>query len=95
MEELLESGAIKPEDDKVRWALFLMLVYVPLGCAAVQLFAWSRFKLHGKHLDHVRRARKNLRYEHARVGSGSPTRRPNKLPEDLGAAWAQNKGFLL
>lgn len=37
-----------------RDALFAILVLIPIACALVQVLAWSRFSLHGRHLKEIR-----------------------------------------
>ena len=34
----------------LRDVLFQMLVFVPIACAIVQLYCWSRYTLHGAYL---------------------------------------------
>ena len=41
---------------------FQILVYIPLVCGALQLIAWSFFKLHGTHLQRIKSVRSNLQY---------------------------------
>jgi len=63
-----ETGSIKPNvadmtsDVKAEYQLgvFHLLVYVPLICAAVQLWFWSRFTLHGKRLNWIKSMRSGL-----------------------------------
>ena len=60
-----ETGSIKlsiadmTSDVKTEYQLgvFHLLVYVPLLCAAVQLWFWSRFTLHGKRLSWIKSMR--------------------------------------
>ena len=39
--------------DALREVLFAMLVYVPIFCAIVQLYCWSRYTLKGAYLRKV------------------------------------------
>ena len=43
--------------EEYRLGVFHLLVYIPIGCALVQLLAWSRFNLHGKRLQWVKSVR--------------------------------------
>nr|KAF6322571.1 major facilitator superfamily domain containing 13A [Pipistrellus kuhlii] len=44
----------------LREGCFYLLVLVPIVCAVLQLFAWSKFKLHGRRLRMVKAQRQNL-----------------------------------
>jgi len=63
-----ETGSIKlniadmTSDVKAEYQLgvFHLLVCVPLICAAVQLWFWSRFTLHGKRLNWIKSMRSGL-----------------------------------
>jgi len=63
-----DTGSVKlsfadmTSDAKAEYQLgvFHLLVYVPLICAAVQLWFWSRFTLHGKHLNWIKSLRGGL-----------------------------------
>jgi len=63
-----ETGSIKlnvadmTSDMKTEYQLgvFHLLVYVPLLCAVVQLWFWSRFTLHGKRLNWIKSMRGGL-----------------------------------
>jgi len=63
-----ETGSIKlsitdmKNDVKAEYQLgvFHLLVYVPLICATVQLWFWSRFTLHGKQLNWIKSLRGGL-----------------------------------
>lgn len=44
-------------DNALRWGCFYVLVYVPIICACLQIFAWSKFNLHGRRLNWVKSAR--------------------------------------
>ena len=63
-----ETGSIKlsiadmTNDVKSEYQLgvFHLLVCVPLICAAVQLWFWSRFTLHGKRLSWIKSVRGDL-----------------------------------
>jgi len=60
-----ETGSIKlsigdmTSDAKTEYQLgvFHLLVYVPLVCAVIQLWLWSRFTLHGKRLNWIKSMR--------------------------------------
>lgn len=40
--------------------VFLILIYVPVACALLQLFAWSRYTLKGQRLLHVKAIREGV-----------------------------------
>jgi hypothetical protein len=40
-----------------RMGIFSLLIYIPVACAIVQLFAWSHFTLHGRRLHWVKSVR--------------------------------------
>ncbi|XP_006880043.1 PREDICTED: transmembrane protein 180 [Elephantulus edwardii] len=44
----------------LRQGCFYLLVLVPIICALLQLFTWSQFTLHGRHLHAVKAQRQNL-----------------------------------
>ncbi|XP_045047337.1 transmembrane protein 180 isoform X2 [Desmodus rotundus] len=44
----------------LRQGCFYLLVLVPITCALLQLFTWSKFTLHGRHLHMVKAQRQNL-----------------------------------
>lgn len=44
----------------LRQGCFYLLVLVPITCALLQLFTWSKFTLHGRHLHIVKAQRQNL-----------------------------------
>ena len=44
-------------DQNLRWGCFYVLVYVPIGVAALQIIVWSRFDLHGSKLQRVKHLR--------------------------------------
>lgn len=44
----------------LRQGCFYLLVLVPITCALLQLFTWSRFTLHGRRLHTVKAQRQNL-----------------------------------
>ncbi|EDQ92401.1 uncharacterized protein MONBRDRAFT_13785 [Monosiga brevicollis MX1] len=50
-----QQAAGDANQDQLRAVLLQMLWMVPVGCAAIQLLAWSRFTLHGPRLQAVRR----------------------------------------
>lgn len=58
------SAAKMTEDMKAGYqrGVFNLLVYLPVFCALVQLFCWTRFSLHGKRLDLVKRCRNGISY---------------------------------
>ncbi|XP_029201215.2 transmembrane protein 180-like isoform X1 [Acropora millepora] len=43
--------------DTLRWGCFYVLVFVPIVCACLQIFVWTRFKLHGGRLRWVKQMR--------------------------------------
>lgn len=43
--------------DTLRWGCFYVLVFVPIVCACLQIFVWTRFKLHGGKLRWVKQMR--------------------------------------
>lgn len=45
-----------------RMGIYHLLVYVAIVCALIQLVFWSRFNLHGKRLDVVKRLRNGFKY---------------------------------
>uniref|UniRef100_A0A803Y2H9 Major facilitator superfamily domain containing 13A n=1 Tax=Meleagris gallopavo TaxID=9103 RepID=A0A803Y2H9_MELGA len=51
----LESGTVL--EPTLRQGCFYLLVFVPITCALLQLFSWSQFSLHGKHLQMVKAQR--------------------------------------
>ena len=50
--------------DQYRHGVFLLLVYVPIVCAVLQILAWSQFSLHGKRLRWVKKIREGVLYTH-------------------------------
>lgn len=48
----------------LRQGCFYLLVLVPITCALLQLFTWSRFTLHGRRLRMVKAQRQNLAQIH-------------------------------
>lgn len=48
----------------LRQGCFYLLVLVPVTCALLQLFTWSRFTLHGRRLRVVKAQRQNLAQTH-------------------------------
>lgn len=44
----------------LRQGCFYLLVLVPITCALLQLFTWSKFTLHGRRLRMVKAQRQNL-----------------------------------
>ncbi|KAM9197953.1 transmembrane protein 180 isoform 2-T2 [Dugong dugon] len=56
-----EPPALPPaQAPTLRQGCFYLLVLVPITCALLQLFTWSRFTLHGRHLHTVKAQRQNL-----------------------------------
>ena len=63
-----ETGSLKlgvadmTDEVKTEYQLgvFRLLVFVPLVCAAVQLWFWSRFTLHGNRLNWIKSLRNGL-----------------------------------
>ena len=45
-----DVAVLPPQMGELRHVLFQMLVYVPIACAIVQLYCWSRYTLHGAYL---------------------------------------------
>ena len=45
----------------------LVMLGVPVLCALLQLFIWSKFSLHGKYLNQVKHQRKNLTAKGAKL----------------------------
>lgn len=43
--------------DTLRWGCFYVLVFVPIVCACLQIFVWTRFKLHSGRLRWVKQMR--------------------------------------
>ncbi|XP_061089224.1 transmembrane protein 180 [Conger conger] len=46
----------------LRQGCFYLLVFVPVTCALLQLLTWSRFTLHGKHLQHIKALRQGAQH---------------------------------
>ncbi len=47
-------------NERWRTGCFNVLVYVPVVCGLVQLFAWSQFKLKGKRLNEIKYLRTQI-----------------------------------
>eukprot|EP00040_Diaphanoeca_grandis_P015078 m.76787 g.76787 ORF g.76787 m.76787 type:complete len:507 (-) comp24934_c0_seq1:475-1995(-) len=56
--ELIEKG--QDDDGNVKEALFVLLTYVPIVCALIQLALWSQYTLHGSRLRDVRKAMQRM-----------------------------------
>nr|XP_009939902.1 PREDICTED: transmembrane protein 180 isoform X2 [Opisthocomus hoazin] len=55
--KLESAAALEPT---LQQGCFYLLVFVPIACALLQLFSWSQFGLHGKHLQMVKAQRQSL-----------------------------------
>ena len=51
--EHTQTQSADVDQDALRHALFILLVYVPIACSVIQLYCWSKFSLHGGYLKQV------------------------------------------
>ena len=57
---VLSAAGEADQRNRFRTGCFNVLVYVPVVCGLLQLFAWSNFKLRGKRLSQVKSLRAGL-----------------------------------